>query len=371
MKAENGTEIDAGTLRSWLDNGQPVEVIDIRPQPDYDAWHIPGSRNVDAYQALHANSPGPLAAYTASGDRPVVAVCFVGQTSQIATQLLRQRGIPALSLAGGMQAWSLAWNTAEVPLKKSNARVLQVRRTGKGCLSYLVGSEGEALAIDPSVEPQPYLDLAAEHGWRIANVLDTHIHADHLSRSRSLAELTGAAHLLPRQERATFDYQGVEDGDLIGIGAAQLQAIATPGHTFESMSFLLDDEVLFSGDTLFLDSVGRPDLKADRAETEARARALHRTLQELMALDAQILVLPGHASQPVPFDRAPIAAPLKAVVGKVEALGRDEETFVNWIWERLPPHPPNYELIVGFNEAGISPPIDPTQLEAGANRCAV
>jgi glyoxylase-like metal-dependent hydrolase (beta-lactamase superfamily II) len=364
-------EIDMETLREWLESGRKVEVIDVRPQADYEAWHIPGSRNVDAYHSLQANDPGLLSEFEVRENTTVVAVCFVGQTSQVAAHYLRSRGLPALSLAGGMQAWGLAWNTAEVPMKRSQARVIQVRRTGKGCLSYLVGSAGEAIAIDASVDPQVYLDLAASHGWRFTGVLDSHIHADHLSRSRELAEAPGIDYFLPRQDRAVFGYRGLEPGEEIRIGQARLRALHTPGHTNESMSFLLDDEALFTGDTLFLDSVGRPDLKADQSETERRARALFQTLQKLLALDSGTLILPGHTGRPAPFDRIPLAAPLKAVVENVPVLGWSEEAFIDWILGRIPPTPPNYETIIRLNEAGILPGRDSARLEAGANRCAI
>ena len=105
--------------------------------------------------------------------------------------MLAKRGFDARSLAGGMKAWSLAWNAAEVPLTDASVRVIQVRRTGKGCLSYIVASAGEAAVIDPSVSPDVYIELASRHGWSIRYVLETHVHADHLSRARELAQADG------------------------------------------------------------------------------------------------------------------------------------------------------------------------------------
>src|SRR3954447_3824449 len=107
---------------------------------------------------------------------PVVTVCGAGKVSLIAAEHLRARGFDARSLAGGMKAWSLAWNTAEVSLPDSAATVVQVRRTGKGCLSYLIGSDGEAAVVDASLAPDVYQNLAVEHGWEIRHVLDTHVH---------------------------------------------------------------------------------------------------------------------------------------------------------------------------------------------------
>ena len=166
-----------------------------------------------------------------------------------------------------MRAWSLAWNAAEVPLTGTRARVIQVRRTGKGCLSYIVGSEGEAAAIDPSVDPEVYMRIAERNGWRITKVLDTHVHADHLSRSLPLARMTGAVVFFPDQTRVSYPFQALRDGDEIRIGDATLVALHTPGHSWESTCYLLDDRALFTGDTLFLAGVGRPDLEAAPEES--------------------------------------------------------------------------------------------------------
>ena len=364
-------QIDAATLQSWLESGRKVDVIDIRPKSDYNEWHVPGSHNVDAYHHIYARRAGPLEDYQAPDGVPVVAVCFVGQTSQVAAHYLRSRGMQAMSLIGGMQAWSLAWNVAQVSLAKSKAEVLQVRRTGKGCLSYLLASEGEAVVIDPSTEPSVYLDLAQERSWRVTKVLDTHVHADHLSRARRLAEAAGAEHFLPEQHRTRFEFSPIQPGAEFRVGGARLEALPTPGHTFESMSFVLDGEAIFTGDTLFLEGVGRPDLMADRAETEQRARLLHRSLQTLAGLDPELIVLPCHSSRPVPFDRSPMQAALGSVVERLEAFGQTEDEFIAWILGRIPPTPPNHVSIVGFNESGVWPSFEVAQLEAGANLCAV
>src|SRR5688500_14749882 len=132
--------IEADTLREWLDAHRPVTVVDVRTDEDHAQWAIPGSVHVNAYAALKTGQPGPLADATFPHDRPVGTVCGGGAVSKTAADILVQRGFDAQSLTGGMKAWSLAWNTAEVPLTDDSCRVIQVRRTGKGCLSYVVGS---------------------------------------------------------------------------------------------------------------------------------------------------------------------------------------------------------------------------------------
>ena len=269
-----------------------------------------------------------------------------------------------------MKAWSLAWNTAEVSVPGNEAWTIQVRRTGKGCLSYVVGSGGEAAVIDAALEPEIYLDLADSHGLKINHVLDTHVHADHLSRSRKLAEPNGATLHLPEGAPVSYPFSALMEGDELRVGAAKLKALHTPGHTWESASYLLDDRAIFTGDTLFLASVGRPDLGASAEEAERRARTLYESLRRLLALSSQTLVLPGHTSEPVAFDEVPVAATLAEVREWVGLLRQTEDAFVETLLKHISPTPPNHKRIVEFNKAGELPEGDLTELEAGANRCA-
>jgi glyoxylase-like metal-dependent hydrolase (beta-lactamase superfamily II)/rhodanese-related sulfurtransferase len=363
--------IDADELQAMLEEGEPITILDVRKSADRAEWSIPGSRHIDAYEALKAGDPAPLANIEIPADLPVVTVCAEGRTSLAAMEYLRERGYDARSLAGGMKAWSLAWNTADVPVPGSAARVIQIRRTGKGCLSYLIGNDGAAAVIDASLDPAVYQRLAANEGWVITDVLETHIHADHLSRARLLAEATGARLHLPEQDRASYPFIPIRDGDRLAIGSSRLLALRTPGHTVESTCYLLDGKALFTGDTLFVSGVGRPDLEASAGEARARARLLHASLRRLAALPADTVILSGHTSEPVPFDRKPIVATRGDVSARVRMLELAEDAFVAAILARIPPAPPHHSEIVAHNEAGTLPHRDPTDLEAGANRCAV
>src|SRR6266852_3073146 len=365
------TTIDVETLRGWLEERRTVTILDVRPTAEWAEWAIPGSTRVDAYDALRAHNPAALADVDAPSDGPVVTVCAAGKTSQIAAEQLNARGIKALSLEGGMKAWSLAWNVAEVPVPAHDVRVIQVRRTGKGCLSYLIGAKDEALVIDASLDPQVYLDLASREGWQITHVFDTHIHADHLSRSRQLAERSGALLLLPDQQCVSFPFTTIRDCDTIETSTLQLAALHTPGHTMESTCYLLNNHLLFTGDTLFPTGIGRPDLEADEQQARLRASALYHSLHKLLALPSDTLVLAGHTSEPVPFDGIPIAARLAEIIEAVGIIHAPRDLFVEQLMMRLPPAPPNYRRIVTLNEMGLLPESDMTALEAGANRCAI
>ncbi|MFN7981736.1 MAG: rhodanese-like domain-containing protein [Vicinamibacterales bacterium] len=365
------TEIETETLRQWLDAHRPVTVVDIRTDEDRAQWAIPGSLHVNVYDALRSGTPGALADLALESDRPVVTVCNAGKVSQTAAEFLVQRGFDARSLAGGMKAWSVAWNAADVPVGDPSAQVVQMRRTGKGCLSYLIGSEAEAAVIDASVSPDVYVDLAHARGWTIRYVLDTHVHADHLSRSRDLAHRSGATLLLPTQDRIHFPFAAIADGDAVMVGSARLSALRTPGHTQESTTYKLNNAAIFTGDTLFTNGVGRPDLHADPEAARIRARALFGSLNRLRELSPNIVVLPGHASEPIAFDRRAIASTITEVAGWLAAWLESESVFVNRVTSNLPETPPNFARIVALNEAGEFPIGDVTELEAGANRCAV
>jgi glyoxylase-like metal-dependent hydrolase (beta-lactamase superfamily II) len=150
-----------------------------------------------------------------------------------------------------------------------------------------------------------------------------------------------------------------------------LRAISTPGHTLESTSYILNEKYLFTGDTLFVDGVGRPDLKADLDSTKARARLLYRSLQKLLVLPADTIVLPGHTSQPIEFDNKVIQATLRQIKASIEMLRLREDQFIDRVLKAIPVTPPNYVSIIEKNLRGDYSDVNPADIEAGANRCAI
>ncbi len=369
-------ELTPEQLRDALDAHEQLTLLDVRPDAERAEWSIPGSLHVDAYQSLWESDRSVLAAFAAHlpKSRPVVTVCAKGRTSMLAADALEALGFEAFSLAGGMAAWTGAWNTAEVVLPpRTKVRIVQVRRIGKGCLSYIIGSDARAAVIDPAVEPAVYLSLAQQNGWTITSVIDTHVHADHVTRAWELAERCRMTPYLPQQQRVTRMHAPVKDGDTITLGPTTLRAVRTPGHTHESTCFVVDDVALCSGDTLFLNTVGRPDLAAaDAGEPKLRATALYRSLHErVLQLNGDLMVLPGHANVALPFDGVPYAATLSEVRAAVKLAALDEPEFVSEVLARIPATPPNHLQIVRINEGKEGLPEDLISLEAGANRCAI
>ncbi len=336
--------ISVAELQELLAAHRPVTVLDVRSPSDVD-WEIPGAIHMDAYAELQSGRLGPLADLSPA-QGPIVTVCGVGRTAGIATELLRAKGVAALTLDGGMRSWSLAWNTAQIMI--SGCQVVQVRR----------------------VDPDVYVRLLSERGWRLVAVADTHIHADHLSRSRQLAHLEGAALLLPTQNRAEYPFRPVADGDRIVFGSTALVGMRTPGHTAESTTYLLDNTAAFTGDTLFLNSVGRPDLEGGTPQERAsRARLLHMSVSRLLQLPEATQVFPGHVSEAIAFDGRMLRTTVGTIRDTVALVRLEEAAFVQAVLARIPPNPPNHSRIVEFNERGELPG-DPSELEAGANRCA-
>jgi len=366
----NGLTVDVEKLRTWLEEKEPVVVLDVRPKEQREEWQIPGSIYVDAYQRLNANDLTVLDEISIPENTKVVTVCAAGRTSKIAASELRKKGIEAYSLDGGMNAWSMAWNKAELHLEE-NIQLIQVRRTGKGCLSYIISSMGLALIIDPSLPAGVYERILKEKNLQLKYVLETHIHADHLSRATSLVKKNNVALFLPSKSVVHFSFTPLKDGDVLTLADINLKVIYTPGHTLESSCFLINGKVIITGDSLFTNSVGRPDLKADADTTREKARLLYQSLQKLMALKDDLMVLPAHTSQPVNFDNNLIQASLGQIKTSVSMLQLDEQSFINDLIQRIPPPPPNYVRIAEKNLGGDFSDVNPIELEAGANRCAV
>ena len=163
-----------------------------------------------------------------------------------------------------MKAWSEHLEPVKIGDLKDGGELYQFVRIGKGCLSYMIVSNGEAAIVDATRMTDVFIDFAKKLDVKITHVLDTHLHADHISGGRKIAEASDGTYWLPPKdaEEVTFAYESLEEGRTITIGntTIDIQPLYSPGHTIGSTSFIVDDSYLLSGDILFIDSIGRPDL---------------------------------------------------------------------------------------------------------------
>jgi hydroxyacylglutathione hydrolase len=175
-----------------------------------------------------------------------------------------------------------------------------------GCLahaSYLLASEGEAVVVDPQRDVDVYLKSAADRGFAVRHVFETHLHADFVSGHKELAARTGAQIYMGAQAAATFPHFAVRDGFELKFGKASIRVLETPGHTLESICLIVTDEeksfvpwAVLTGDTLFIGDVGRPDLSPRHTPAELAAMLYDSLHQKLLALPDDALVYPAHGA---------------------------------------------------------------------------
>lgn len=361
--------INSNTLCTWLAEGKPVSILDIRPASERAEWQIPNSIHINAYDKLKQNDISVFNQLHLDKNIPVVAYCGGGKLSLTAAELLADAGYDAWSLEAGMKGWSLAWNTASI--KFPDFEIIQFRRTGKGCLSYMILSEGKAMIVDPSLEPEVYEKYLLLNKAALQYVAETHIHADHISRAKQLAEKYNAPLFLPTPNNINFSFEPITEKTSFELGAVEINVLQTPGHTIESISLIVDEKLVLTGDTLFTNGIGRPDLKSSEAETLQKAKSLYHSLQKLLRLDDSIIVLPSHTNKPVDFDGKPIQSTIANSKNSLPVLSLAEDDFIQNILGKIPATPANYLAISELNRTGNLADINPIDLEAGPNRCAI
>jgi glyoxylase-like metal-dependent hydrolase (beta-lactamase superfamily II)/rhodanese-related sulfurtransferase len=234
-----------------------------------------------------------------------------------------------------------------------------------GCLSYLIGcgQAGAAVIVDPGRDRvAEYSALARRKGLTITHVVETHLHADHVSGNQALAAQTGATIYLHPAAEARFRHHPIEDGNEIRIGSVSLRVVHTPGHTSDSICLLVTDTsrspepwFVLTGDTLFVGDVGRPDFGGETAASD-----LFRSLtRRLLVLDDAIEVYPAHGAGSM-CGRA-MSSKTASTIGferrfNAAISGLDEEAFVRQLLANLPPKPPNFKAVVERNRSVAAAP---------------
>jgi hydroxyacylglutathione hydrolase len=236
-----------------------------------------------------------------------------------------------------------------------------------GCLahaSYLIGDRGEAVVVDPSRDVQMYLDEAAAHGLAVRWILETHLHADFVSGHRELAARTGATIGIGSRAEAAYPHRGLSDGDEIALGGLRIRALETPGHTPESLCFLVHEGAadapwaVLTGDTLFVGDVGRVDILSSRLPVQELAGLMYDSLHgKLLRLPDETRVYPAHGAGSL-CGRS-IGKETWSTIGRERLTNpaladRGREAFIAEITRDLPETPVYFLHSRDLNKAGPS-----------------
>jgi len=358
-------------------NKESLFVLDVRNESDFQDWKIEGENfqylNIPYFELLDGVEE---IIDQIPGDMDVLVVCAKEGSSVMIADMLSEAGRDVAYLEGGMKAWSEHLEPVKVGNLKDGGELYQFVRIGKGCLSYMVVSNGEAALIDSTRMTDIYLDFAKNMNVKITHVFDTHLHADHISGGRAIAEKSGATYWLPPKDatEVVFEYQPLESGNDVKIGGTtiNIHSLYSPGHTIGSTSFVVDEKFLLSGDILFIDSIGRPDLAGLAEDWVGDLReTLYKRYREL---SDELVVLPAHFMIIEELNEdGSVSEKLGTLFAKNHGLNiEDENEFRSLVTENLPPQPNAYQEIRKTNMGKIIPDTEQQrEMEIGPNRCAV
>ncbi|HTS29519.1 MAG TPA: rhodanese-like domain-containing protein [Bryobacteraceae bacterium] len=245
---------------------------------------------------------------------------------------------------------------------------VQVERFYLACLahaSYMIGSDGVAAIIDPQRDVDIYLEAAAAKGWKIEHIIETHLHADFVSGHRELAGRTEARIYLGAGSGAQFPHTAVQDGDEIEFGHCRVRFLQTPGHTLESICVLMTGlgqtdrpATVFTGDTLFVGDVGRPDLSATHTPQELAAMLYQSIQEKLLTLPEDTVIFPAHGAGSLCGRQ--MGSESSSTIGdqrrtNYALLARSSEEFVHLLTDNLPARPEYFAREVDLNRRGATP----------------
>jgi glyoxylase-like metal-dependent hydrolase (beta-lactamase superfamily II)/rhodanese-related sulfurtransferase len=377
------TAITVAELDEMIERGDLFLLLDVRNQDEFERWKIEG-RN--PFETLHI----PYFQFIENEDesanrvpkgKQVVVVCAKGGSSEYVAGVLRERGYDAVNLEGGMIAWGNYYRVRRIE-EVTDVALYQIIRVARGDLAYAVVSNGEGILIDPTRHTEQYTNLAEREGFKIVAIFDTHAHADHISGGPKLAKALGVPYFMHPYDAihpidmlpATIEYEYLKDGFTFKFGNATLKGIHIPGHTLGNMAFLVNDRYLFTGDSIFIVSVARPDLGGRGQEwAPIHYESLYK---KLLVLPDETLVFPAHFATASREGRPD--GTFYDTLGNIkrnnprEYQSPSKEAFVEFMLSTLPVFPPQYVDIKRVNAGLLVPDEEKAQeLELGKNVCAL
>lgn len=375
-------EISAEELAARIEMGEVLQVMDVRAPERVARGRldlIPQDRyqNIRGSELIHIHD---LSVTGMNPDLPAVVVCGHGKDSKVLAFHLGRLGVAARSLAGGMADWMRFTVPRPLDPPEGVDELIQFDRIGRGCLGYLLISDGEAVAVDPPLH-FPGFERALENaGAKLVGVADTHAHADYVSGAALLARNHGVPYYLHPDDAVypydgtpgKMDFQPLADGDRIEVGQTALEVMHTPGHTEGSVTYLVEDRVAFTGDFLFVESIGRPDL--GEREREWGTRLWDSVVRAVRSWPDGMAIYPGHYATQLErrMGRA-VGTSFGQLLRHHRILQiQDPEVFLWTILEEKAPLPDAYRRIKALN-LGLAPIVEEEveDLEMGRNECAL
>ncbi len=367
MKSNPSIEISVKDLHRKLQNNQELHLIDVRSEEAFLEWNIFHSKNIPLSKLSAESFPEDYK------NRQIVTICGRGKDSKLAAMMLQDLGFNASSLQGGLTEWNNVFDKVDIPIDNSQFKLIQFRRIAKGCLSYIISNNGEAVVIDPAQNIEPYLTFTETNGLEIKYIFDTHWHADHISGARKLAEVTDSKLHLSNKDPFEFDYTPINYNETLRLGNQPLiTPIHTPGHTRGSTTIRIKNFGIFTGDIVFADGIGRPDL-ADNAR-EFAGNLFDSMINQIATFPKEMIIAPAHHGK---FVKNHFYHPIMTTVEKFskdEVLKMNKVEFINFAVKKVNalPRPPSYRTILQINAGKLLLSKEQIiELEIGPNRCAM
>ena len=367
----------AEELFEQICQGHDFVLLDVRNEKDFANWSVEGPRffpyiNIPYFHFME-NVQESLVKIPA-GEK-ILIVCAKEGSAKYVADILVNNGIAEVGyLQQGIVGWGNLLAPKRVNPEGDNYLLYQLNRPGKASCSYLLVSGKEAMVFDPSRNIEAYIELAARHGAKIVRTFETHRQADYISGGPALVEQTGCINGANRLdfEGADFPYESVEDHDTFkfAAGGPDVQALHTPGHTMGSTCYLVGGKYLLSGDTIFVNTSGRPDLGG---KWEQWARELYLSLMlRLRGLSDEVKILPGHyTTWDEADDNLLIMGQLGDLRRQVAAFRKpNEKKFAEFIEENMRPQPGVYAEIRRVNGGWLKvSPEEANTMDLGKNEC--
>jgi glyoxylase-like metal-dependent hydrolase (beta-lactamase superfamily II) len=367
----------AAELYAWLSTRADLIVLDVRNSQDFARFKVEAPLpfamlNVSYFDFMEIEEE---CVARVPKDKAVRVVCAKEGSAKFVAEILARHGFADVGyLEGGIKSWG----NLLVPMQLAESeryRLYQFIRPGKASCSYGLIQGDELMLFDPSRNIDFYVDFARRHDCRIVKTFETHLQADYIAGSRLLGQAAGVEVLANSEDfsQANFPYTRLQDGASYGFSrpGVAVRCVFTPGHTPGSTTYIIDGKYMITGDTIFIRSIGRPDLGG---QVEAWSAKLFDTLQNLLKSPDDLIVLPGHFMN---WEEADARMTFAATLGATKAFNKaiyaiaDQAEFLAFIQGNMRKQPDEYATIRRIN-ANLEQVDDDRaeELDLGKNECA-